>query len=501
MIDHWRPIVFIRPDFAESKLLAVSIGDGVLEFFDSTSVENLKQVDVSLRPQALAFTPSGDKLLVACDPPGRDDRPICIIDLKTGAVIRRLIAGSSNLRGIAVDPNGRYALATHLIPKADLPATQIAQGWVFTNAISFVPLDEAEPIVTLPLDLRTQGFANPEGIAISPNGARAYVAHGGADVVSVIDLPSFLAITARVKSSSSPVRPDRPLNFRSEDLSLPKKYVRARVPVGANPREIGINPADSTVVVQNQLDQSISVIDPVSMDVSTITSVSARDGLAAYDFRTDVAAGAKLFYSGKLSFSGQFSCASCHPDGHTDGLNWDLPADGFNNFHNTKSLLGAAGTAPYGWNGKSESLRSRFVGTLRSLFQYDPSDEEVAALEAYLDQLDYPSRLPHQADPKAPATERGRALFKGVARCHDCHSGPRLADGVSHDVGTGGKDSLEFDTPSLIRVSETAPFLHDGRAESLESIFGKHNPQQQHGNAAALDAEQRADLIEYLKSL
>ena len=35
-----------------------------------------------------------------------------------------------------------------------------------------------------------------------------------------------------------------------------------------------------------------------------------------------------LFHSATLTFQGQFSCASCHPDGGSDGLNWDLTRDG-----------------------------------------------------------------------------------------------------------------------------------------------------------------------------
>lgn len=472
------------------------------ERFDSPDAKGVRRFSVDTNPQALAFTPDGKSLLVACDPPGRSDRPICVVDLKTGKVTRRTIPGSSNLRGLAVDPEGRYLLATHLLPKSELPATQIAQGWVFTNAISYVPLNENEPIVTLPLDLRTQGFANPEGVAIAPDGKRAYVTHAGADVVTVIDLPSFKASTSRVATESQPLRQEGQPAFRSEDLSLPKKYVRVRIPVGSNPRGVAVHYDNKAVVVFNRLDQTVSIIDADKLVVAKTLPLEKhgrKDPAAADDDR--VRRGERLFYSGKLSFSGQFSCASCHPDGHTDGLNWDLPADGFNNFHNTKSLLGAAGTAPYGWNGKSETLRARFTGTLKSLFQYDPGDEDVTAMEAYLEQLDYPRRLPRRTDSQSAAAQRGKALFEGVARCHECHTGHRLADGASHDIETETTEALEYDTPSLIRVSETAPYLHDGRAETLEAIFRDHNPRKRHGNAAALDAAQLTDLIEYLKSL
>lgn len=439
-------------------------------------------------PQALAFTPDGLVLAVACDPSGREARPVCFVDLKTGKVTRRPIPGSSNLRGIAVDPSGRFALAVHLVPKSDLPATQIEQGWVFSNVVSYVPLDPQQPIVTFPLDLRTQGFANPEGVAIAPDGQRAYIAHAGADVVSVLDLPALVAAAAAARS---------PDYERFDDFRMTRRYVKARIPVGTNPRGIEVSRDGKWIAVANRLDDSISLIDAVSHAV--VRTIELQPGLdtQADDLARD---GEKLFQSGKLSFSGQFSCASCHPDGHSDGLNWDLPADGFNNFHNTKSLLGTAGTAPYGWTGTSPDLRERFTGTLRHLFQHEPNDAEVAALDAFLSQLDYPPLLP-RADAPSPAVTRGRLLFQNAARCHECHSGMKFTDRKSHDVGTGSGRAYEFDTPSLYRISETAPYLHDGRATTLDEIFTRFNPAGLHGAAADLSPDELRDLVAYLKTL
>ncbi|HTI49752.1 MAG TPA: cytochrome c peroxidase, partial [Planctomycetaceae bacterium] len=271
-----------------------------------------------------------------------------------------------------------------------------------------------------------------------------------------------------------------------------------RIPVGANPRGIAVSKDGKFVAVANRLDDSIVLIDATTNNIERTIPVNNAD----FGPRNAlVRQGEKLFHSGALSFSGQFSCASCHPDGQTDGLNWDLPADGFNNFHNTKTLLGTAGTAPYGWEGTSPDLRARFTGTLRHLFQHEPMEEEAAALEAYLAQLDYPAKLPHRVDPESTAARRGRALFEGAARCSDCHNGSKFTDRKTHDVGTASGADVAFDTPSLVRISETAPYLHDGRAETLAEIFTRHNSSGEHGGAADLSAEQLVDLVEYLKSL
>jgi DNA-binding beta-propeller fold protein YncE len=470
-IDPWQPRVVIVPG-------------GIPQSSKNGAV---RSIAVDPNPQALAVTPDSRRILVACDTPGLNDRQINIVDVSTGAVTRRSVPGSSNLRGIAVDPTGTYALAVHLLPKFHLPSTQIEQGWVFTNAISYVPLDESRRVVTFPLDLRTQAFANPEGVAISPDGQTAWVAHAGADLVSIVDLPELVRVVSERAAATRPV----------EDLRLTRRYVRARIPVGPNPRGIAVSPDGKWVAVANRLGGSISMIDAGALEVSRTLRLVESAGAPS---DSPIARGERLFHSGAMSFGGQFSCASCHPDGHTDGLNWDLPADGFNNFHNTKSLLGTEGTGPYGWLGTTPTLKERFSGTLRHLFQHEPTADEADAIESYLAQLDYP-RLPERVDAQSPAAQRGKALFHGKAGCAACHAGTKLTDRALHDVGTGDADAASFDTPSLVHVAETAPYLHDGRAESLETIFTRHNTARQHGEAHELSAQELAELVEYLKSL
>lgn len=467
-------------------------------------LRDAKAIPIDPNPQALAVTPDSKSVLMACDSTGLYDRRVCICDVDTGVVKYRAIPGSSNLRGIAVDPTGKYALAAHLVHKSHLPSTQIEQGWVFTNSLTYLSLEGPEVTVTLPLDLRTQGFANPEGVAISPDGSKAYVAHAGADLVSVIDLPTLLeVVNDHVRDRRPPDGPSAgqhsPKGYQAEDLRLTRRYVRTRIPVGANPRGLAVSPDGKFVAVANRLDDSVSLIDAATDSVVAVISLYNERPPEGDDAL--IREGEKLFHSGKLSYSSQFSCASCHPDGHTDGLNWDLPADGFNNFHNTKSLLANAFTSPYGWLGTSPTLRDRFTGTLRHLFQHEPTESESKALEAYLVQLRYPGPAAEPDVAKQPAIQRGKALFEGAAGCRACHSGKKLTDRTLHEVGTGSDGQAAFDTPSLLGISTTAPYLHDGRAATLEEIFTQHNPQGLHGRAADLSAEQLADLIEYLKSL
>ena len=59
----------------------------------------------------------------------------------------------------------------------------------------------------------------------------------------------------------------------------------------------------------------------------------------------------------------------------------------------------------------------------------------------------------------------------------------------------------EFDTAHLTNIFESAPFLHDGRAATLEEIWTIHNPGDRHGISSDWTKRQLNDLVEYLKSL
>lgn len=442
------------------------------------------------RATALTFIPQGKaaslKLLIGFDPPGTAYRFVQLFT-PTGELFPKIeIPHSSNLRGLATNASGDVAVVTHLIPKFNLSSTQIAQGWVFTNAISWITLGQSPQVVTLPLDTRTRGSANPEGIAWESQSDRIFVALGGLDSVCVLDAKQLRKIVA-----------ERLLQKRTDeiDLQITRKYLVDRIDVGSNPVSLALSPDGKHLSVTNRLDDSLSLIDTQSLAVEKTVQLSE---IPADEIRL----GERLFHSGKLSLTGQFSCASCHPDGHTDGLNWDLPADGFNNFFNTRSLLGAAGNTPYGWLGETANLDSRFNGTLKRLFQHPPTNDESIALLDYLKKLNYPSfkRVTNQTEEQKTAINKGRALFEGKAGCNECHYGRRLTDGETHSVGIGEGGTL-FDTPSLRHIRETAPYLHDGRAATLIEIFTRHNPRKMHGNAAELNGDELNDLIAYLESL
>ena len=88
-------------------------------------------------------------------------------------------------------------------------------------------------------------------------------------------------------------------------------------------------------------------------------------------------------------------------------------------------------------------------------------------------------------------------------RCNYCHSGPYFTNRQLTDVGTRSHLDTKgiFDIPHLNNIYETPPYLHDGRADTLEEIWTRFNPDDKHGVTNDMTKDQLNDLVEYLKTL
>ncbi|MEI7525156.1 MAG: hypothetical protein WCJ95_12540, partial [Mariniphaga sp.] len=71
------------------------------------------------------------------------------------------------------------------------------------------------------------------------------------------------------------------------------------------------------------------------------------------------------------------------------------------------------------------------------------------------------------------------------------------------DVGTlaSSDDPIKFDTPHLNNIYASPPYLHDGRASTLEEIWTKYGTTDKHGQVNDISKNQLNDLVDYLKSL
>ena len=88
-------------------------------------------------------------------------------------------------------------------------------------------------------------------------------------------------------------------------------------------------------------------------------------------------------------------------------------------------------------------------------------------------------------------------------RCVTCHNPPYYTDRSKRDVGT--QHALDrqglFDVPGLNNIYDSAPFLHNGMADTLEEIWTRHNLYDRHGVTNDMTKDQLNDLIEFLKTL
>ena len=87
-------------------------------------------------------------------------------------------------------------------------------------------------------------------------------------------------------------------------------------------------------------------------------------------------------------------------------------------------------------------------------------------------------------------------------RCITCHPAPHYTNKLTFDVGTlaATDDSILFDTPHLNNIYSSAPYLHDGRAQTLEEIWTIYGKDELHGALNDLTKMELNDLIAYLKS-
>jgi cytochrome c peroxidase len=285
--------------------------------------------------------------------------------------------------------------------------------------------------------------------------------------------------------------------------------VRTRIPVpGKGPRALAVT--GDQLWVANYFSDDLSLID-LKAKAPVAERVLFWPQLAPSLIRE----GEMLFNDATLCSQGWQSCASCHDtDARTDALNWDLLNDGVGNPKNTKSLVWAHQTPPAMALGVRTDAETAVRAGIHHILFSEQSDEVPEAINAFLKSIQVmPS--PHLVNGKlSAAAQRGEKLFLSARTgCAECHPGPLFTDLAAHDVGTAAsykgmwgiqgadKSSDRFDTPTLVELWRTAPYLHDGSAASLRDLLTVNNPKNQHGRTSGLSPGELEDLLAYLLSL
>ena len=99
---------------------------------------------------------------------------------------------------------------------------------------------------------------------------------------------------------------------------------------------------------------------------------------------------------------------------------------------------------------------------------------------------------------------RGVSAF-AKAGCDTCHAFPAFTNLAQLPEGylfpERASELHLLDVPSLLGVSNTAPYLYDGRAQTLEAVLIDHNQKNRHGDLRGLDDVEQAALLLFLRSL
>lgn len=197
---------------------------------------------------------------------------------------------------------------------------------------------------------------------------------------------------------------------------------------------------------------------------------------------------------------GGMACASCHPEGTSDGHVWRFKGLGK---RRTQDLaIPLAETEPFHWDGTLADVGAVmdevFVERMGGVFQ---TDSRIEALSHWLVDAPKPVRSVENKELSASA-ERGKELFESKAvGCASCHSGRAFTDNRNYFVGTGGK-GIELQVPSLVGLAARPPYMHDGCAKTLLERFDPEcGGGDQHGRTSQLSSADLDDLVAYLRTL
>ena len=404
-------------------------------------------IDLPVAPRCLLLVREGTRLIVGDAFGGR----LAVIDTDRMELLAIREFPGHNVRGLGVSSDGRMLLIAHqmLNELAHTVRNDVHWGLLMSNDLRWLRLDA---VLDPEADLYAGAHMHPLGEAGSATGDPAGLMVAG-DGTAVVTLGGVGEVAVG----------------REKDFSL------YRIRVGRRPTDVVISGDGTRAYVANTFGESVSILDIGEREPKGKIRLGAQIELAEL---SKVDRGELLFYDARLSHDGWMSCHSCHTDGHTNGLLNDNFSDAsFGAPKRVLSLLGRRDTQPFAWNAEAKDLATQIRKSITNTLQSDrePTEEQIAALAAYLETLDGPpsiDRLRGTEDP--PAIARGGKLFRSLA-CVRCHRPPTYTTPKTYAVGLADKlGNDRFNPPTLRGVGQRGPYFHDNRATALEDVFRTH---------------------------
>ncbi|MCK4748555.1 MAG: beta-propeller fold lactonase family protein [Bacteroidales bacterium] len=496
----------------EEYLYVVNSYSSDISIFDLDNYKEKRRLKAGINPVSAAFSPDGRDVYVSSrrtiplpygSPPVTE---MTVTDARYQRVSeRRMFENAYIMENVTVTPSGDLAISTLIRPKNVIPAIQVEKGWMMTHGIGIIERKEDGKMVQLLLDEPNSYYADPFDIVVSPDGKRAYVSHSGVNLISVIDLDEIRKL---LEEST-----DEQLQSYSNHLGISSRYVIDRIPTGANPKGMALSNDGKLLYVAERLEDRIAVINTSSLETEKTVSLNGPKRI------TVARHGRQLFNNAGRTFQNQYACYTCHPDAHEDGLVYNMAGhDMGRNLANVQTLRDIGDIPPYKWNGKNQTIHKqdgmRFSSILTRTEAFN--HKELDALVAYIiTGIKNPPNLRYNPlGELTAAQQRGKEVFYRETdnfgneipvenRCYTCHPPPYFTNLQMTDVGTlsDTDDPMMFDVPQLNNVYESAPYLHDGRAATLEELWTKFNDEDKHGVGNDMLKDQLNDLVEYLKSI
>ncbi|MEK6281708.1 MAG: DUF4214 domain-containing protein [Acidobacteriota bacterium] len=420
------------------------------------------------------------------------DVDVVILDANaaTASISREVRGVGTHIGNTVVDPTSNQLVVVNDEAHNDVRFEPNVRGRFLNTRVSMVNL--ANSNVT-PVDL------NPHidyGVPLGSDAERANSLALPRDIVRAADGTLYIAATGSAKVGV--------LNSSG--------VVQARINVGQGPTGLALNQQSNLLYALNRFDETISIVD---------TTTRAQIATVPVGFNPEpevVRTGRRFLYDAGFSAHGDLACASCHLDGHRDGLAWDLgdpqgqmqvvinglglpglPTQSV--FHpmkgpmTTQSLRGIVGTEPLHWRGDRGTLAD-FNTAFQSLLggPRQLTTDEMNAFTSFTKTMTYPPNpnqnldrtLPNPAT--GPNATRGSQLFNtatfdaGVLTCNQCHTASGFGTGTNKLLIPGVllQESQDFKVPQLrgqyqktgfFRTSGEQltgyGFLHDGSIDTL----------------------------------
>ncbi len=438
----------------------------------------IKTIDLPFAPRVQWCDGGGRWLVVADSFGGR----LGVVDLPASRLRAVFNFEGHNIRGLATCADGSELLIAHqrLSPFTETTHSRVFWGNLMGNSIIAVALPDLIP--DAPIADESVASKRITRWSMYPLGEPG---HGAGDPGELLVMGSGQGVVCLSGMDE--------VGF----LQPPPQGVK-RIKVGRRPTALATDAAETTLFVANMLDDTISIIDVATAQVTRTIGLGLQPELSLAE------QGERLFSDARLSLDGWLSCQSCHTDGHTNGkLNDNLGDGSFGAPKRVLSLLGTGETAPWSWKGSQELLSAQVHKSIATTMQGEETGRltkvNVAALTEFLGTLQPPPSLAEARGEVVDqaAVRRGRDIFYEY-RCANCHFPPSYTSTAVFDVGIHDENGeSEFNPPSLRGVSQRGPYFHDGRAKSLRDVFEEYL----HPNDLDLRPAQLDDLLEFLNSL